>query len=247
MQGNMMRGQRTGTALFVILLWIGSPAGGNPDTVGAEPDRWADYNTEGLKAYRQQHYEQAIQLFHDAISSLTPDSQPHAQEAMTLNNLAAAYEGLGRYDEAELHYLKSLTIVEQIQGPNHPDLVLGLTNLGILHRKRGRPAQAERLYQRSLRIMETVLGEAHPHLIPPLLDLAHVSQEQGAFGRSEDYYKRALKIGETELPVAHHQTQSIRMQYASLLRHLNRSEEADDLQNKARRELRSPEQDELGE
>ncbi|GJL49385.1 tetratricopeptide repeat protein [Candidatus Nitrospira salsa] len=231
--------------LLVSFLIVFMSVADGHSAVGSSHDVWTTKNAEGLKAYRQQHYEQAIQLFHDAISSLETDTQPRAQEAITLNNLAAAYEGLNRYDEAELHYLQSLTIVEQIQGPNHPDLVLGLTNLGIFHRKRGRFAQAERLYQRSLTIMEQVLGDSHPHLIPALLDLAHVSQAQKEFERSEKYYKRALKIGKTELPVAHHQTQSIRMQYAELLRHLNRVAEANWLEDQARHDLNAPTQSPL--
>ncbi len=240
-----MREQGTCIAFLITLLSLCIPVVVTQDAIGADKDSWTTQNAEGLKAYRQQDYEHAIQLFHDALSSLSPDTQPRAEEATTLNNLAAAYEGLDRYDEAELHYLKSLTIVEHIQGPNHPDLILGLTNLGILNRKRGQFAQAERLYQRSLSIMKQVLGEDHPHLIPPLLDLAHVSQAQGEFERSENYYKRALEIGETELPSAHHQTQSIRMQYATLLRHLNRVAEATWLEDQARHELNAPSQSPL--
>jgi len=240
-----MRNQKKFIILLLTLLSVVLIVTSRYDAIGSSPDVWTTKNAEGLKAYQQQHYEQAIQLFHEAISSLKPYTEPRSQEAITLNNLAAAYEGLNRFDEAELHYLQSMTIVERIQGPHHPDLVLALTNLAIFHRKRGRFAQAERLYQRSLTIMERVLGDEHPHLIPVLLDLAHVSQAQNEFERSETYYKRALTIGKTELPVAHHQTQSIRMQYADLLRHLNRVAEANWLEDQARHDLDAPTQSPL--
>ncbi len=228
--------------VFVLLVLIFVGLVDHQNVFGLGNDGWEILNAKGLKAYRQKQYELAIQLFRDALSSLEVEMQPRSRQAMTLNNLAATHEKLGRYDEAELRYHQSLTIIEQIQGPNHPDLIPGLKNLAILHRERQQFAQAERLYQRSFNIIERVLGKQHPHLIPGLLDLAHVSQAQGEYARAEDYFVRALTIGETELPSAHHQTQSIRMQYAMLLRHLNRTEEADELERKARRDLDSPEE-----
>ncbi|MCA9470444.1 MAG: tetratricopeptide repeat protein [Nitrospira sp.] len=208
--------------------------------LGNTHDEWEIKNTSGLQAYKAQQYEQAIQLFKEALLTIPEEEQPNSRQAMTLNNVAAAHEALGRYDEAELYYQQSLTVVERIQGPNHPDLLPGLKNLAILHREQRNFDQAERLYQRSVFIIQHILGNSHPHLIPGLLDLAHVSQAQGEYGRAEGYYERALAIGEAELAPAHHQTQTIRMQYANLLRHLNRIDDAEELERRARRGLENP-------
>ena len=209
--------------------------------LGAASDKsWETFNAEGLQAYQQRHFPEAKEGFSQALSSLNTDGEPDPRRAMTLNNLAAAHEELGEYEEAELRYRQSLAIVESIQGAEHPDLLPGLTNLAILHQARQQFAQAERLYRRSLKIVERMLGESHPHLIPGLLDLARTSQAQEEYERAEDYYSRALKIGEMELAPAHHQTQSIRMQYAALLKHLNRIDEAAALEEQANRELSSP-------
>ena len=232
-----MRNVRKTIACLMFVLWAVLPINNPSRVFGNAQDAWKINNADGLKAYRAQQYEQAVHLFSEALLAIPEAAQPNSHQAMTLNNLAAAHEALGRYDEAELYYRQSLTVVEQIQGPNHPDLLPGLKNLAILHRELQQFGQAERLYQRSLSIIQQMLGKTHPHLIPGLLDLAHVSQAQEEYERAEEYYGRALKIGETQLAPAHHQTQSIRMQYANLLRHLNRIKDAEDLERQAQRAL----------
>ena len=227
-------------ALLITILWIVLPSIHHHHVFGNTSDDWEVKNASGLQAYRGQQYEQAVQLFKEALLTIPDVEGPTSRQAMTLNNLAAAHEALGRYDEAELYYQQSLTVVERIQGPDHPDLLPGLKNLAFLHREQQQYSQAERLYQRSLSIIQGILGDSHPHLIPGLLDLAHVSQAQQEYVRAEEFYARALKIGETELAPAHHQTQTIRMQYANLLRHLNRREDAEELERRARHGLEGP-------
>ncbi|MGB0911742.1 MAG: tetratricopeptide repeat protein, partial [Nitrospirales bacterium] len=213
-------------------------------TSGEASERtWETLNAEGIKAYQEGRHVQAIESFRDALSMVANEKGPDPRQAAILTNLAAAHEELENFQEAELRYQQSLTIVESIQGPTHPDLLPGLKNLANLHRLRDQLAQAERLYGRSLMILERVLGKEHPHLIPSLLDVARVCLGQEEYQRSEEYYVRALEIGKAKLSPAHPQTQSIRMQFAALLRHLNRLDEADALEEQARHALTSPQQD----
>ena len=226
-----------GSVIAVFLLGIG----GVSEKVLASENTWQSLNAEGVKAYQQGRYAQALQWFSQALVEVEKEEAPdHGNKAATLSNLGSAHEELGNVEEAKLYYQQSLTIVETIQGAFHPDLIPGLKNLAVLYDRHGEFAQAERLYRRSLAIVERALGDEHPHLIPGLLELARVSQAQEENERAEEYYVRALKIGETKLPPAHHQTQSIRMQYANLLRYLNRSAEADTLEAQARRALDAP-------
>ena len=225
-----------GSVIGVFLLGIGAVS----EKTLASEKTWQSLNAEGVKAYQQGRYAQALQWFSQALSEVEKGAASDPRKAATLSNVAAAHEELGNFEEAKLYYQQSLTIVESIQGPYHPDLIPGLKNLAVLHDRHGEFAQAERFYRRSLSIVEHALGEGHPHLIPGLLDLARVSQAQEENGRAEEYFVRALKIGESELPAAHHQTQSIRMQYAKLLRYLNRLDEADALERQARRALDAP-------
>jgi tetratricopeptide (TPR) repeat protein len=79
-----------------------------------------------------------------------------------LNNLAALYDAMGRYPEAEPLYVRSLSIYEQQLGADHPNTATSLNNLAELYRAMGRYPEAEPLYVRSLSIREQQLGADHP-------------------------------------------------------------------------------------
>ena len=119
---------------------------------------WETANAAGLQAYRQGRYSDAKQWFMQALTEAERSGEPNPSQAMTLNNLAAVHEALGETREAELRYRQSLSMIEAIQGPNHPDLVPGLKNLALLYVKDGKLQQAEPLLKRSLNILETHLG-----------------------------------------------------------------------------------------
>ena len=78
----------------------------------------------------------------------------HPDVATSLNNLAALYQAMGRYAEAEPLYRRSLAIREKQLGPDHPDVATSLNNLAALYQAMGRYAEAEPLYRRSLEIRE---------------------------------------------------------------------------------------------
>ena len=62
-------------------------------------------------------------------------------------------------------------MIETIQGPDHPDVVVGLNNLASLYFSQRAFDKAEPLWQRGLSISEQFLGDTHPHLIQTLLTL----------------------------------------------------------------------------
>ena len=200
-------------------------------------EAWESDNQAGMRAFHQERYADAKQWFLEALnavkSSQGSTQQPDPHQAITLNNLASVNEALGEYEEAELHYRQSLTMVEAIQGSHHPDLVPGLNNLALLYAKQGQLPQAESLWRRGLQILEGVLGTGHPHLIPLLMTLAHVTQSEGKVDQAELFYTKALKIAEKTLPSQHPRTAAILREFASFLRSIHRTEEASSLEDRA--------------
>jgi TonB family protein len=67
-----------------------------------------------------------------------------------LEQAAAAFENLRKYDEAQKLREAALTIREQVSGNQSVDYAVGLTNLGDLARKRGKPADAEADYAKAV-------------------------------------------------------------------------------------------------
>jgi hypothetical protein len=65
-------------------------------------------------------------------TQLGPD---HPATASSLNNLAALYESMGRYSEAEPLYLRTLEVCMNCLGENHPHTQTALNNFCYLIRQ----------------------------------------------------------------------------------------------------------------
>ncbi|RMH09820.1 MAG: tetratricopeptide repeat protein [Nitrospirae bacterium] len=191
----------------------------------AQSTTWEALNAAGMDAYRQQHYAAAKELFLEALALVEGDDTDPRQ-ATTLNNLAAVHEALGEYEQAELQYRHALTIIETIQGPHHPDVVIGLNNLAMLYFTQKDFQNAELLWQRALGILEQHLGPEHPHLIQLIKTLALVSQAQGHMDQAEERYKRAIYIAKHALGTRYPYLPHLLELYAQFLRQVSRQEEA---------------------
>ena len=204
-----------------------------PASLQAETESWETLNTAGMLAYKERNFVMAKEMFHRALNVLGETPEPDPRIATTLNNLGATHEALGEYEQAELRYRHALTMIETIQGPDHPDVVIGLNNLASLFFSQQAFDKAEPLWQRGLSISERYWGDAHPHLIQTLLTLGLVTQVQRKFDRAEPYYIRAIQIGKQSLGADHPSLIPLYERYASLLRLADRDEEAREVDRQA--------------
>jgi CHAT domain-containing protein len=120
-----------------------------------------------------------------------------------LNNLAILYQQMGRYNDAEPLYQKSLTIREQQLGKNHPDVADSLHNLAYLYQEMDRYNEAEPLYQKALNIWQNQLGENHPNVATSLNNLGILYQEMRRYREAEPLLKISLAIREKQLGINH--------------------------------------------
>ena len=194
--------------------------------VWAETESWETLNTAGMLAYQEKDFETAKELFERALAAITQNPERNPHYATTLNNLGAVHESLGEYEQAELRYRNSLSVIESIQGPAHPDVAVALNNLASLYLSQKAFGKAEPILKRALRISESVLGDKHPHLLQALVTLGMVTQFQKKFDQAEIFYLRAIRITEHALNATHPQLLPLYQRYAILLRQANREEEA---------------------
>lgn len=210
--------------MYALILILGLLLTSAP--VQAETESWKTLNTAGMLAYKERNFDLAKEMFHRALSVLEGSTDLDSRAATTLNNLGATHEALGEYEQAELRYRHALTMIETIQGPEHPDVVVGLNNLASLYFSQRAFDKAEPLWQRGLTISEKFLGDAHPHLIQTLLTLGLVTQVQKKFDRAETYYLRAIEIGKRSLGPDHPSLIPLFERYASFLRQAGRDKDA---------------------
>ena len=78
---------------------------------------------------RQQHFDEA-----------------HPKIANSLNTRPNIRVIQGLHTEAERMYVKSLTILEKVLGPNHPKIATSLINLASLYRQQDKVELIEELY-----------------------------------------------------------------------------------------------------
>jgi tetratricopeptide (TPR) repeat protein len=165
----------------------------------------------------------AINYFQKAID-LASTSSPDL--GASLNNLAELYRVTGRYAEAELLYIRSISVKEERLGANHPSTATSLNNLASLYESIGRYAEAEPLYVRSISI-----NEEHNHPDTPTImnNLAYLYRLIGRYSEAEPLYVRSLALSEEQLGVNHPDTAITLINLAGLYRSINRYAEAEPL------------------
>ncbi len=146
-----------------------------------------------------------------AIALVDPgDSLPKGYEAHIANLIGklASYRNraLAAYAEARKLAERSLTIRENMFGPDHAETALSLNNLGFMLESQGDLAGARPYYERALAIREKVLGPDHHHTAVSLNNLGNLLRAQGDLAGARQYQERALAICEKALGSNHPST-----------------------------------------
>jgi TonB family protein len=102
---------------------------------------------------------------------------------------AAAFEKLRKYDEAQKLREAALAIREQVSGSQSVDYAVGLTNLGDLARKRGKPADAEADYAKAV----AAVGD-RAETAEALMYLSQGAFRTHEFDKAMDYAQRARNV-----------------------------------------------------
>jgi tetratricopeptide (TPR) repeat protein len=202
------------------------------------PDVAAALNNLAFLYFDQGKYEESEPLYQRALRIWEQQFGPeHPLVAYPLTGLAGVYHQQGEYGEAEPLYRRALHIREQALEAEHPDTTYTLLGLARLYHDQGKYAQAEPLYQRALHIHEQVLGPEHSDTAKTLLALADFYHDQGKYAEAEPLYQRILAMKEQTIVPDHLSIAFMLEKYATLLRQMQRPEEAAQLEERAR-ELR---------
>ncbi|MEM8758068.1 MAG: serine/threonine-protein kinase [Planctomycetota bacterium] len=98
--------------------------------------------------------------------------QDHSATRTAWHNVAVAYEGLGRYDEAEPIYTRGLAFAREQAGPDNPDTLVTAHNLAFLYESMGRYDEAEPLFIDTLERCRRVFGPLHPGTLTCTMSLS---------------------------------------------------------------------------
>ncbi len=158
----------------------------------------------------------------------------HPYLASSLNNLGDLYRSQGRLTEAEPLLKRALAIKRQGLEPNHPQVANSLSNLGLLYMDSRRFAEAEDLIREALGIRKEVFGVDHEETAQTEANLAAALYSQGKTDKALALYERAWHALKTLKRSDDSAFTDVIEAYASLLRELGFSAEAELVENSRR-------------
>jgi CHAT domain-containing protein/Tfp pilus assembly protein PilF len=166
--------------------------------LGGESE-WRAHVDAAKAAHERRDYKDAASRFEAALREAELFGAYDPRLAVSYSNLAGMYHTLGRYQEADTLYRRSLSIFERVAGSEHPEVANTLGELANLLRTVGRFPEAEQANRRVLRIFEKAYGPDHPRIARTLNNLGAVYGTQGRYSEAEPLYRRALAMYERTL------------------------------------------------
>ena len=131
----------------------------------------------------------------------------------------------GEYDYAEGILLDALPRAEMLEKPDRR-LASVLYQLGEVYRRQHDFTKAEPYFWRALPIWAQSVGAEHPEMARRLTGLARLYQAKHEYQKAEPLVKQALKIREKAFGMDHPGILPSLEEYSSLLKLMNRDEEA---------------------
>jgi CHAT domain-containing protein/tetratricopeptide (TPR) repeat protein len=147
--------------------------------------------------------------------------------------LGTLYQVHGDFQQAEAMFKRSLSVREEVLGPDHEDVAESLTGLADLYRYRVPYLRIEPLYNRALEIRRKRFGAAHASVAAALDSFAAFVADRGETSRAEAMYKEALEITERLTGATHPALASILLHLGRLYRENGRLESAVELHTRA--------------
>jgi CHAT domain-containing protein/tetratricopeptide (TPR) repeat protein len=147
----------------------------------------------------------AVRSLAAAEAGFNPDEEPILE---SVNQLATAYERLGRFAEAEPLRIRVLRAHERILGAEHERTLFSIDDLAGFYSRRGRYAEAEPLFIRAVDISERTRGRDDLHTIAAIESLATLYLGEGRFAEAEALFNRLLQWAERRYGADHAYTLS---------------------------------------
>ncbi|MDJ0920890.1 MAG: tetratricopeptide repeat protein [Henriciella sp.] len=185
----LMRGRNVLISIVFLVLQLGmatAQTSPEPEPSSEGEIEWSTLNQSVLKAYETGQYRTGLELAATALEVAEETFGDLHQNTITaINNLATMNSLLGRRDEAERLYDRTLDLSRTLFGPNHPSTLRAVTNLAVLYDEQGRWDDAETYYQLALRGREAIGGKDDPATLMTANNLATMWLQQSRYGKAE--------------------------------------------------------------
>lgn len=137
-----------------------------------------------------------------------------------------AFQGLGRFAEAEDSIQQALTILREC-GADAWQIASARDNLGTTLSAAGRLHEAQAALEEARGILERHLGPDHPEVAWTLHHLGHVRHRLGDLDGARAAYERAVRIRAAALPPEHPDLVESRHRHDHVMQTLTSMEQPD--------------------
>jgi nucleoside phosphorylase/tetratricopeptide (TPR) repeat protein len=123
-----------------------------------------------------------------------------------IQNIADCLNSDGRYQEAEVLYIKLMRINQEQAGAKHPSTLTSMGNLAATYRNQGQWNEAEKLEVQVMETSKTVLGAEHSITLRSIGNLAATYRNQGRWNEAEKLEVQVMETFKTVLGAKHPDT-----------------------------------------
>ncbi|NOT48924.1 MAG: tetratricopeptide repeat protein [Acidobacteria bacterium] len=156
----------------------------------------------GMKAFTEGRYGEAERLFRLVIVEVEKEAKegnPLAPGLMsdTLNALAGALHGQGKFAEAEKILQEQIQLLEKARIKSDSDYSqtsAALNNLGLLYNEQKKYKEAEETHRRAIRLREKHDPPPRRNLAVSFVNLGKVFYDQGKSLEAEPFFREARAI-----------------------------------------------------
>jgi len=155
---------------------------------------WEEIRSEAERAVRRGNFEEASQLWLQAIALCNDLGKYDPRRIISLEGLANVYWRTNQFADALPILVKTFSLHEDQLGPDHADIGVLANNLARVYHTLEKFPEAEALYQRALRIRRKVLGVEHPEVAELIKNYANLLVAAGRGFEAEDLKASTVSI-----------------------------------------------------
>lgn len=161
------------------------------------PDTAHVLHTLGVLAYKNGHYEDALERLEEVRRALEANPGDPTRLGHALNMLGMVHKRLGRFEEAIADYEAAIRIFGTEGGKQDPNLGRALNNLGLVYYEMSRFEEAIARLEKALAIHEATAGPDHPMVAGTLGNIADARRMNGETDGIVEPLQRAVRIMES--------------------------------------------------
>lgn len=155
---------------------------------------WDEIRSEAERAVRRDKFDEASQLWLQAIALCNDMGKYDPRRIISLEGLANVYWRTNQFADALPILVKTFSLHEDQLGPDHADIGVLANNLARVYHTLEKFPEAETLYQRALRIRRKVLGVEHPEVAELIKNYANLLVASGRGFEAEDLKASTVSI-----------------------------------------------------